>query len=352
MAYKKKEFKYSDDTEGYRKAVEDLGAAPTYSSENTALSKAALDDYMNRAKFSYDVNADARFNQLADKSTKQGQLAMKDTMGQAAAMTGGYGNSYAQSVGQQAYQGYMQQLADKVPELQQIAYNQYQDQGQDMLNKYSLYADAEARGYSRHQEALADYYKQLGIARENLANAEARGWERYVYDENIAYQLDRDAIDDNYRNKQFDESVRQYDATMAHNTEQAALDRAHNKEMAGINFANNKALAELENEYAIADREDKQTHEYTMSGYDTGRKAFENGEFDDWTVGEHEEYALGLVKMGGNTASANQHINMLEEYGLINGTEANALREAVKKQYNMKDWYTEGSKRRTTNGGK
>lgn len=341
MAYKKKEFKYSDDTEAYRKAVTDLGAAPTYKDEYGGLAKSALDDYLNRSKFSYDVNADALYNQYADKYTKQGQLAMKDTMGQAAAMTGGYGNSYAQSVGQQAYQGYMQQLVDKVPELQQIAYNQYQDQGQDMLNKYSLYADAEARDYSRHQDALADYYKQLGIARENLANAEAKDWEKYQYDENIAYQLDRDAIDDNYRNKQFDESVRQYDTTMAHNTEQAELDRAHNKEMAGINFANNKALAELENEYAVADREDKQAHEYLMSGYDVGRKAFEDGEFDGWTIGEHTEYVLGLVDMDGNTASAKQHIDLLEENGLINETEANKLRQDVQNRY-----------RRITNGGK
>lgn len=341
MAYKKKEFKYSDDTEALRRAVTDLGAAPTYSSEYGGLAKSALDDYLNRAKFSYDVNADALYNQYADKYTRQGQLAMKDTMGQAAAMTGGYGNSYAQSVGQQAYQGYMQQLADKVPELQQIAYARYKDEGQNMLDKYGLYADAEARDYSRHQDALADYYKRLGLAENRLADAEAKDWEKYVHDENIAYQLDRDAIDDAYRNKQYEEGVRQYNTSMAYNENQAALDRAHNKEM-----------AELENKYAVADREDKQSHEYLMSGYDTGRKAFEDGEFDDWTMGEHEEYALGLVKMDGNTASANQHINMLEEYGLINETEANALREAVKKQYNTKDWYTEGSKRRTTNGGK
>ena len=128
---------------------------------------------------------------------------------------------------------------------------------------------------------------------------------------------------------------------MAYNKESAELDHAHNKEMAGINFANNKALAELENEYAVADREDKQAHEYLMSGYDVGRKAFEDGEFDGWTIGEHTEYVLGLVDMDGNTASAKQHIDLLEENGLINETEANKLRQDVQNRY-----------RRITNGGK
>lgn len=205
MAYKKKEFKYSDDTEAYRKAVDDFGVAPKFNSEYTGLSKAALDDYLNRGKFSYDVNADALYNQYADKYTKQGQLAMKDTMGQAASLTGGYGNSYAQSVGQQAYQGYMQQLADKVPELQQIAYGRWQDQGQEMLNKYSLYADREAQGYSHNRDAVSDYYTRLGIAREDLANSEAKDWEKYTFDENLAYTLANDEY-----NRAWNEEERAY----------------------------------------------------------------------------------------------------------------------------------------------
>ena len=42
---------------------------------------------------------------------------MKDTMGQAAALTGGYGSSYAESSAQQQYDAYLQQLGDIVPEL-------------------------------------------------------------------------------------------------------------------------------------------------------------------------------------------------------------------------------------------
>ena len=46
---------------------------------------------------------------------------MEDTLGKAAALTGGYASSYAQSAGQQAYNGYLQELAALVPELRQAA---------------------------------------------------------------------------------------------------------------------------------------------------------------------------------------------------------------------------------------
>ena len=46
---------------------------------------------------------------------QQGKQAMQDTMGQAAALTGGYGSTYGQAVGQQQYDAYLQNLNDEVP---------------------------------------------------------------------------------------------------------------------------------------------------------------------------------------------------------------------------------------------
>ena len=63
----------------------------------------AMNKILNREKFSYDLNGDALYQQYKDQYMTQGKMAMMDTMGQAAALTGGYGNSYAQGVGQQAY---------------------------------------------------------------------------------------------------------------------------------------------------------------------------------------------------------------------------------------------------------
>lgn len=115
---------------------------------------------MNREKFSYDLNADALYKQYADKFITQGKMAMMDTMGQAQAMTGGYGNSYAQNVGQQAYQGQLQQLNDKIPELYQLALSKYQMEGNDLKDQASLLSQMENMDYGRYRDSMADYQWQ------------------------------------------------------------------------------------------------------------------------------------------------------------------------------------------------
>lgn len=114
-----------------------------------------LHQYQNREPFQFNVNEDAIYNQYKDQYIKHGNLAMQDTMGQAAALTGGYGNSYAQTVGQQVYQGYLDDLNEVVPELWQQALDRYQKEGSDMLTEYGLLSDLENQEYSRFQDAAA-----------------------------------------------------------------------------------------------------------------------------------------------------------------------------------------------------
>ena len=132
-----------------------------YQSQWQASLDETLNKILNREKFSYDLNGDALYQQYKDQYMLQGQQAMMDTMGQAQAMTGGYANSYAQTVGQQTYQGYLQQLNDRVPELYQLALNQYNREGEDMYNQYGLFADRENQDYGRYRDTVSDYYTEL-----------------------------------------------------------------------------------------------------------------------------------------------------------------------------------------------
>ena len=123
-----------------------------YQSQYRDQIKGLYDQIANRKDFTYDVNADAMYQQLKDQYVQGGRMAMMDTMGQAQAMTGGYGNSYAQGVGQQAYQGYLQGLNDQVPNLYQMALNRYLQQGDQMLDQYSMLTAQEAQDYARWQD--------------------------------------------------------------------------------------------------------------------------------------------------------------------------------------------------------
>lgn len=195
------EFSYSDYTESeavtnLKNQLNSLQKPGAYQSQWQQGINDALNKIMNRDKFSYDVNGDALYQQYKDQYVTQGQMAMMDTMGQAAAMTGGYGNSYAQNVGQQAYQGYLQQLNDKVPELYQLALDRYNQEGQDLLNQYGLLTDRENTEYGRYRDTVSDYNTERDYL-SNQYNAE-RTWDYGQYSDayNRAYGEHRDTVSD------------------------------------------------------------------------------------------------------------------------------------------------------------
>ena len=154
--------------------------------------KETANKILNREKFSYDVNGDALYKQYKDRYTQQGKQAMMDTMGQAQAMTGGYGNSYAQSVGQQTYQGYMQGLTDKIPTLYQIAMDKYTNEGNQMRDNMNLMMQQDEIGYGRFRDQVGDQQWQdtfdYGKARDEIADQQWR--------ETFDYSKSRDQLSD------------------------------------------------------------------------------------------------------------------------------------------------------------
>ena len=123
------------------------------------------DQIRSRKKFSYDMGTDPLYLQYREQYQRLGRLAMQDTMGQAAALTGGYGSTYGEQVGQQAYNAYLQNLNDIVPQLQQQAYQRYQDEGTDLYSQYSLVKGRDDTDYGRYRDTVSDYYSDLSDAR-------------------------------------------------------------------------------------------------------------------------------------------------------------------------------------------
>ena len=126
-----------------------------------------IKDIKEYTPFNYDVNSDALYQQYADQYIQQGKMAMQDTIGQASAMTGGYGNSYAATAGNQAYQGYLQQLNDKVPELYQLALNKWQMGKDDLYDQYGLLLKEYEREYGLYSDEYNRLLDQLGLARND-----------------------------------------------------------------------------------------------------------------------------------------------------------------------------------------
>ena len=223
-SYPSFEYKPSENAQAATDALDThLGQKP---GEYTSKWQDQIDDVinkiLNREKFSYDLNGDALYQQYKDKYIQQGKMAMGDAIGQASAMTGGYGNSYAQSVGQQQYQASLENLNDIVPELYQMAYDKYNQEGQDLYNQYSLLGTQEEQDYGRYRDTVSDWNTDRGYLADRADsersfdygtqydnwtsgyNVHRDAIEDALAKETLEYQKERDKISDEQWQKQFD----------------------------------------------------------------------------------------------------------------------------------------------------
>lgn len=164
-----------------------------YSGKYTRQAEALLGQIINRKPFSYDANSDPLYQIYRDRYIMGGQRAMENAMGQAAQLTGGYGNTYAQTVGQQQYQQYMEGLNDKVPELAQQAYTRYQGEGDRLRQSYQLLQSADDAAYGRWADGYNRWSNETQQAQSAYESAYDRDYSRYNDQRNYDQQQSHSA---------------------------------------------------------------------------------------------------------------------------------------------------------------
>lgn len=132
-----------------------------------------------RGAFRYDPAEDAAFVQYAGMYQRQGRRAMEDTLGQAAALTGGYGSSYAQATGQQSYGEYLQKLNEVLPELEQAARSRYDAEGKSMLQQYQLLQGREDDERSAWETAMEAWQKEADSAAKRTQTAAQQDYDAW-----------------------------------------------------------------------------------------------------------------------------------------------------------------------------
>lgn len=200
----------------YQSALASLQAAnknmPQYAGTYDGQLKELYDQIVNRDKFSYDINSDMLYQQYANQYAQNGKLAMMDSMGQAAALNGGYGSSYGQAVGQQIYNAYLQQLSDIVPDLYAQAYDQYNAEGDKLMQQYAMMGDLANDEYAKYQDAYNRWANERAYAQEQADNAYNRGYNEHLaklsqYNTDREYQLALDQFKFNKEQAQKKNSV-------------------------------------------------------------------------------------------------------------------------------------------------
>ena len=167
---------------------------------------AAMEKILNREKFSYDLNGDALYRQYKDQAVKNGRLSMLDTLGASAALTGGYGSSYAQTAAQQSYQRSMDGLADQAAALYDRAREDYDREGEANQAQYDLLRQRESGSRSAYDKDLSAWEAE-----------NQRLWQRYDSLRDRDYKSYRDRIADEQWQAQFDEARRQFNEDLRKN---------------------------------------------------------------------------------------------------------------------------------------
>jgi hypothetical protein len=126
--------------------------------------KNTLDNILNRGDFKYNFNADPLYQQYKNQYQQAGKMAMIDTMGQAAGLTGGYGSSYGQTVRQQVYNQNLSQLNDIIPGLQQAAYNRYSDELAGSRSDLATLLGLDESDYAKYRDEVEIITRGLNIS--------------------------------------------------------------------------------------------------------------------------------------------------------------------------------------------
>lgn len=221
--------------QNYRDKLNDIESdrPDPFESKYTDYINSVLDGILNEEEFSYtgqDLVNDDLYKMYSDVYKQNARLAMDNAMGNAQAATGGYGSSYSQAVGQQAYDQQMSQLNAIALDMADRAYDRYLNDRSNRYNQMGTLIDLDSIDYDRYRDTVGDwqldrdyyanrydteYARDYGQYRDQVADAEN---ERNFW--LTAYDTERD---NDFGEYQQSTSESQWEQEFAH---QQAMDNA------------------------------------------------------------------------------------------------------------------------------
>jgi len=120
--------------------------------------QAAVSDVTNIKPFEYDPEKDNTYKTYEQKYLRQGEIAARDTLARAAAMTGGRPSSYAISAAQQTRNNYGAALAGMIPTLEQNAYQKYLNEYDTKMSALGVLSEDRAKFLTEKQKQEQQTY--------------------------------------------------------------------------------------------------------------------------------------------------------------------------------------------------
>ncbi len=134
------------------------GGAASYTDPYAERLESALSRLESREPFSYDPESDPVFQSYRDTYRREGDRVAKNTLGEAAALTGGQASTAAVAAASQARDYYNSKAGDVVPELYRLAWQMYQSEQNSLLGEIETLAGLSGAAYDRQTDRLAQDY--------------------------------------------------------------------------------------------------------------------------------------------------------------------------------------------------
>lgn len=179
--------------------------------------ESALHRLESRAPFSYDPESDPVFQSYRAAYRREGDRAAKNTLGDAAALSGGQASTAAVAAASQARDYYNSKAGDVIPSLYQLAWQMYESEGDSLLSEIETLAGLSTAAYERESDRLAQDYAIYTDGRD------------------FAYRQYQDVLDreDSAAQSWYDRTYN-YDR-LSQSGRQDAADRAYDRAMAFLN---------------------------------------------------------------------------------------------------------------------
>lgn len=337
--------------------------------------KNMMSQIMGRDKFAYDVDSDPLFQQALASAMNSGKQAMQDTMGQASALTGGYGSTYATMAGNQAYNSFVQDAYNNLPQYYQMAMEAYQMEGDEMYRQFDMVNSADEKEYGRninaydttfnyrnrmydesyqkfrdeksdafnmanlelseHGQLVNDAYNYYNASSDYAKTLYSQDFNKWQSEIDQAYKYASMLNSDYWSKTNFDEGVRQYEQTFAEDKRQFDAtfaedqrqfdktyeqnDRFHQDDMDYKYDALAQDQSQFESNQSWQSSENALNREHDKTMQDDAQ-AWNDANREDNQAFEASENSKYKTK-GGGTAKT-------EKVATLNTTEMNALKKA------------------------
>ena len=295
------EYEMSDRVQNYQDKLDDVenSRPDDYKSQYSDKISSVLDQILNGEDFSYtgeDMMNDDLYKMYSDQYKRNADLAMRDTMGNAAALSGGYGSSYAAAVGQQAYDSTMANMNDIALDLYNLAYQRYTDNRTDKYNQMGVLQNLENMDYGKWRDLMSDWQ----LDRNYYAN-------RYDTEFNRDYGMYRDQVADAENNRNFwaglydmehDNDFGEYQSDVAES--QWEQEFSHNKEMDAAELAIAQAQLKMQQEQWEMEKAKAASSGRSSSG---SRRSSSKKSTSDSDKPKLSDFDLGLALLSGYSDS-------------------------------------------------